>query len=63
VDRFAEDLIAIFIYLDLLHVIGAVGGGGGFPVGSVSDIGIKDLLMHFGFHSNLIDLWGVFQVG
>ena len=66
-DRFAEDLVGIVVYLDVLHVVGAwfgaIGGGGDFPVGSVSDIGINDSLMHFDFHSNLIDFWGSFQVG
>ena len=51
--------------LDVLHVIGAwfgaVRGGGDFPVGSVLDIRIKDLLMHFGVHSNLIDLGEPFK--
>lgn len=40
-----------------------LSGGGGFPVGLVLDIRAKDSLMHFGFHSNLIDFWGAFQVG
>jgi len=66
-DRFTEGLFDIFVYLDVLHVVGAwfgaVEGGGDFPAGSVPDIRVNDSLMHFGFHSNLIDFWGAFQVG